>query len=116
MGFISFEYQKIGVDTAKIRFWFTFSPIEFAFGNFLIICLIHTLGLESMAQIGGLLSIFVISLSLFPSLINKHHPILTAIPSFFGFPVGFVMFTLTMSAIPSPKKIERSVSGIAGTA
>ena len=115
IGFIPFEYQRIGVDTAEVGFWFMLSPIGFAFGNFLTKRLVHQLGLESMAQLGGLLSIFAISALLLPSLISVSHPILIGIPSFFfGFSAGFVMATTTMGAIASAGELGGSASGIVG--
>ncbi len=115
IGFIPFEYQRIGVDTAEVGFWFMFSPIGFAFGNFLTKYLVHQIGLERMAQIGGVLSVFAISALLLPSLLSVSHPILIGIPSFFfGFSAGFVMATTTMGAIASAGELGGSASGIVG--
>lgn len=115
IGFIPFEYHRIGVDTAEVGLWFMLSPIGFAFGNFLTKHLVHQLGLEKMAQLGGLLSVFAISALLLPSLIGVSHPILIGIPSFFfGFSAGFVMATTTIGAIASAGELGGSASGIVG--
>ena len=92
-----------------------FSPIGFAFGNFLTKHLVYQLGLEKMAQLGGLLPVFAISALLLPSLIGMSHPILIGIPSFFfGFSAGFVMATTTIGAIASAGELGGSASGIVG--
>ena len=105
----------MGVNTAEVGFWFMLNPIGFALGNFLTKHLVHKIGLERMAQLGSLLSVFAMSALLLPGLLSVSHPILIGLPSFFfGFSAGFVMATTTMGAISSAGELGGSASGIVG--
>ena len=115
IGFVPFEYVRIGVDTSEVGFWFMLIPVGYTFGNFLTKRFVHRIGIERMSQIGGLISVLAMSALLLPSLLGWKHPIMIAVPCFFfGFSSGFVIANATMGAIAAAGKIGGSASGIVG--
>jgi DHA1 family bicyclomycin/chloramphenicol resistance-like MFS transporter len=115
LGFFPFEYQRIGVESSEIGFWFIFGPLGFAVGNFFSRSFIQKWGIIKMAQIGGLLSFLAMTTLLLPSQLNWSHPILLGGPCLVsGFAAGFVMAPTTMGAIASTGKLGGSASGIIG--
>jgi DHA1 family bicyclomycin/chloramphenicol resistance-like MFS transporter len=117
IGFIPFEYQRIGVDNIEIGFWFVLIPCGYTLGNFITKNFVHHLGIERMSELGGLISIAATSALLLPSLLSWDHPALIAIPCFlFGFASGFVIANATMGAIAAAGRLGGSASGIVGAA
>ena len=115
IGFVPFEYVRIGVDTSEVGLWFMLIPFGYTFGNFLTKRFVHRIGIERMSQIGGLISMLAMSALLLPSLLGWKHPIMIAVPCFFfGFSSGFVIANATMGAIASAGKLGGSASGIVG--
>ena len=115
IGFVPFEYVRIGVDTSEVGLWFMLIPVGYTFGNFLTKRFVHRIGIERMSQIGGLISMLAMSALLLPSLLGWKHPIMIAVPCFFfGFSSGFVIANATMGAIASAGKLGGSASGIVG--
>ena len=115
IGFVPFEYVRIGVDTSEVGLWFMLIPFGYTFGNFLTKRFVHRIGIERMSQIGGLISMLAMSALLLPSLLGWKHPIMIAVPCFFfGFSSGFVIANSPMGAIASAGKLGGSASGIVG--
>ena len=115
VGFVPFEYQRIGVDNTEIGFWFVLIPCGYTLGNFITKNFVHRLGIERMSQIGGLIYMVATSALLLPSVVGWYHPTLIAIPCFlFGFASGFVIANSTMGAIAAAGKLGGSASGIVG--
>jgi DHA1 family bicyclomycin/chloramphenicol resistance-like MFS transporter len=115
IGFVPFEYVRIGVEASSVGFWFTLIPVGYTAGNFITKRFVQGLGLERMTLAGSALSLVAMSALLFPSLLGWRHPLLIGLPCLvFGISAGFVMANATMGAIASAGPLGGSASGMVG--
>jgi DHA1 family bicyclomycin/chloramphenicol resistance-like MFS transporter len=113
LGFVPFEYQRMGVDSAGVGFWFMLAPIGHALGNFFTIRFVHRLGIERMIQIGSLLTLLAVSALILPDLMSWNHPISIGIPCmFFGFTSGLAVNPAITSALAAAGDLAGSASGL----
>ena len=69
LGFVPFEYQRMGVDSAEVGLWFMAVPFGYALGNYFTQKFVHKFGIENLCQIGGWFSLpIIITFS------NSEHP------------------------------------------
>ena len=117
VGFISFEYIRIGVKPAEIGFWFMLNPCGYILGNYITKRYVGKFGIESMSQLGGCMcSISVVSLFL-PWTFDLNHPSLLGLSGLLlGFASGFVIANTTIGAMSSAGDSSGNASGVVGAA
>ena len=113
LGFVPFEYQRMGVDSAEVGLWFMAVPFGYALGNYFTQKFVHKFGIENLCQIGGWFSLPIIITFLIPSILDWVHPMLIGIPCLiFGFSSALLLSTANMGAIAAAGELGGSASGL----
>ena len=113
LGFIPFEYQRMGVDSTEVGFWFMLAPIGHALGNFFTIRFVQRLSLERMILLGSLLTLLAISALMLPNLMSWNHPTSIGIPCMlFGFTSALAVNPSITSAVSAAGDLAGSASGL----
>ena len=113
LGFVPFEYQRMGVDSAEVGFWFMTVPFGYTLGNYFTQKFVHKFGIENLCQIGAWLSLLIIITFLLPSILDWNHPMLIGIPCLiFGFSSALLLSTANMGAVAAAGELGGSASGL----
>ena len=113
LGFVPFEYQRTGVDSAEVGFWFMTVPFGYTLGNYFTQIFVHKFGIENLCQIGAWLSLLIIITFLLPSILDWNHPMLIGIPCLiFGFSSALLLSTANMGAVAAAGELGGSASGL----
>ena len=117
VGFISFEYSRIGATASEIGFWFMLNPCGYILGNYITKRYVSRFGIEPMAQFGGCMCLVSVMSLLLPWVLDFNHPfILSMSGMLLGFASGFVIANTTIGAISSAGDSSGNASGIVGAA
>ncbi len=115
IGFVPYEYSRLGLSPGEIGVWFASTPVGYMFGNFITRWMAKKLGLESMTFIGSticFLSTVLLFLMTIGELLN---PFLISFTGMvMGFSAGLVIPNATMGAIASAGRLAGSASGFTG--
>ena len=113
LGFVPFEYHRMGVDSTELGFWFMLAPIGHALGNFFTIRFVQHLGLERMILLGSLLTLLAISALMLSNLMSWNHPTSIGIPCMlFGFTSALAVNPSITSAVSAARDLAGSASGL----
>ena len=55
IGFVPYEYSRLGLSPGEIGGWFAATPVGYMFGNFITRWMAQKWGLESMTLIGSII-------------------------------------------------------------
>ena len=115
IGFVPYEYSRIGLSSGEIGVWFATTPVGYMFGNFITRWMAKKLGLESMTFIGSTIC-FLSTVLLFLMTIGElRNPFLISFTGMvMGFSAGLVIPNATMGAIASAGRLAGSASGFTG--
>lgn len=117
VGFISFEYSRIGATASEIGFWFMLNPCGYILGNYITKRYVGRFGIEPMAQFGGCMCLVSVVSLLLPWVLDLDHPfILSMSGMLLGFASGFVIANTTIGAMSSAGDSSGNASGIVGAA
>ena len=117
VGFISFEYSRIGATASEIGFWFMLNPCGYILGNYITKRYVSRFGIEPMAQFGGCMCLVSVVSLLLPWVLDLNHPfILSMSGMLLGFASGFVIANTTIGAMSSAGDSSGNASGIVGAA
>ena len=117
VGFISFEYSRIGATASEIGFWFMLNPCGYILGNYITKRYVGRFGIEPMAQFGGCMCLVSVVSLLLPWVLDLDHPfILSMSGMLLGFASGFVIANTTIGAMSSAGNSSGNASGIVGAA
>ena len=117
VGFISFEYSRIGATASEIGFWFMLNPCGYILGNYITKRYVGRFGIEPMAQFGGCMCLVSVVSLLLPWVLDLNHPfILSMSGMLLGFASGFVIANTTIGAMSSAGDSSGNASGIVGAA
>ena len=117
VGFISFEYSRIGATASEIGFWFMLNPCGYILGNYITKRYVSRFGIEPMAQFGGCMCLVSVVSLLLPWVLDLDHPfILSMSGMLLGFASGFVIANTTIGAMSSAGDSSGNASGIVGAA
>ena len=117
VGFISFEYSRIGETASEIGFWFMLNPCGYILGNYITKRYVSRFGIEPMAQFGGCMCLVSVVSLLLPWVLDLNHPfILSMSGMLLGFASGFVIANTTIGAMSSAGDSSGNASGIVGAA
>ena len=117
VGFISFEYIRIGVKPAEIGFWFMLNPCGYILGNYITKRYVGKFGIESMAQLGGCMCLISVVSLFVPWTFDLNHPSLLGLFGLLlGFASGFVIANTTIGAMSSAGDSSGNASGVVGAA
>ncbi len=115
IGFVPYEYSRLGLSTGEIGFWFAATPVGYMIGNFITRWKAQKWGLESMTLIGSIISFLSIVLLFVMTMGEFQNPFLISFTGMvMGFSAGLVIPNATMGAIASAGKLAGSASGFAG--
>ncbi|MAE16424.1 MAG: MFS transporter [Deltaproteobacteria bacterium] len=115
IGFLPYEYARLGVGMGETGFWFVITPLGYMLGNLGTRQFVHRIGLERLILIGSLISLLASSALLGVSQFPDRTPLMIAIPCMvFGVSGGLVIPNGTMGAIAIAKQLGGSASGITG--
>ena len=117
VGFISFEYIRIGVKPAEIGFWFMLNPCGYILGNYITKRYVGKFGIESMSQLGGYMCLISVVSLFVPWTFDLNHPSLLGLSGLLlGFASGFVIANTTIGAMSSAGDSSGNASGVVGAA
>ena len=117
VGFISFEYIRIGVKPAEIGFWFMLNPCGYILGNYITKRYVGKFGIESMSQLGGFICLISTVLLFLPWTFDLNHPSILGLSGLLlGFASGFVIANTTIGAMSSAGNSSGNASGVVGAA
>ena len=117
VGFISFEYIRIGVKPAEIGFWFMLNPCGYILGNYITKRYVGKFGIESMSQLGGCMCLISVISLFVPWTFDLNHPSLLGLSGLLlGFASGFVIANTTIGAMSSAGDSSGNASGVVGAA
>ena len=117
VGFISFEYIRIGVKPAEIGFWFMLNPCGYILGNYITKRYVGKFGIESMSQLGGCMCLISVVSLFLPWTFDLNHPSLLGLSGLLlGFASGFVIANTTIGAMSSAGDSSGNASGVVGAA
>lgn len=115
IGFLPYEYARLGVGMGETGFWFAMTPVGYMFGNLCTKKFTPKLGVEVMMLIGSFICLLASSLLLGVSQYPERTPIMLALPCVvFGLSAGMVIPNGTMGAIAVAGRLGGSASGITG--
>ena len=117
VGFISFEYIRIGVKPAEIGFWFMLNPCGYILGNYITKRYVGKFGIEPMSQLGGFICLISAVLLFLPWTFDLNHPSILGLSGLLlGFASGFVIANTTIGAMSSAGNSSGNASGVVGAA
>ena len=117
VGFISFEYIRIGVKPAEIGFWFMLNPCGYILGNYITKRYVGKFGIEPMSQLGGFICLISVVLLFLPWTFDLNHPSILGLSGLLlGFASGFVIANTTIGAMSSAGNSSGNASGVVGAA
>ena len=117
VGFISFEYSRIGATASEIGFWFMLNPCGYILGNYITKRYVSRFGIEPMAQFGGCMCLGSVMSLLLHWVLDLNNPfILSMSGMLLGFASGFVIANTTIGAMSSAGNSSGNASGIVGAA
>ena len=115
IGFLPYEYARLGVGMGETGIWFALTPVGYMFGNLCTKKFTPKLGVETMMLIGSFICLLASSLLLGVSQYPERTPIMLALPCMvFGLSAGIVIPNGTMGAIAVAGRLGGSASGITG--
>ena len=115
IGFVPYEYSRLGLSPGEIGVWFAATPVGYMFGNFITRWMAQKWGLESMTLIGSIISFLSIFLLFLMTMGELQNPFLISFTGMvMGFSAGLVIPNATMGAIASAGRLAGSASGFAG--
>ena len=115
LGFLPYEYARLGVGTGATGLWFALTPLGYMIGNLCTKRFTPKLGVEVMMLIGSILCLLVACTLFGVSQYPERTPVMLALPCvFFGLSAGMVIPNGTMGAIAIAGRLGGSASGIAG--
>ena len=113
LGFVPFEYQRIGIDSVEIGLWFMTVPMGFLVGNHLTKTYVHKIGIENFSLIGSFTTLLIITTFLLPNILGWKHEMLIGIPCLiFGISSAVLLTTASMGAVAAAGKLGGSASGL----
>ncbi len=115
IGFIPYEYARLGVGAGETGVWFALTPLGYMAGNFCTRQFTRRAGIEAMLLIGSLVCLLAAGMLLVVSQMPDRTPLMITVPCMvFGVSAGLVIPNGTMGAIGVAGRLGGSASGIAG--
>jgi len=115
IGFVPYEYSRLGLSPGEIGVWFAATPVGYMFGNFITRWMAQKWGLESMTLIGSIICFLSIGLLFLMTMGELQNPFLISFTGLvMGFSAGLVIPNATMGAIASAGRLAGSASGFTG--
>ncbi len=113
LGFVPFEYQRIGIDSVEIGLWFMTVPMGFLVGNHLTKTYVHKIGIENFSLIGSFTTLLIMITFLLPNILGWKHEMLIGIPCLiFGISSAVLLTTASMGAVAAAGELGGSASGL----
>ena len=114
-GILPYHYEALGQSALAFGFWFSIMPIGFFIGNFINRRYLVMRGIEIIAFIGSLVTLFSMIILFFAAYLGELSPVTIAFPcGLFGFGNGILISNATIGAISAAGKYAGTGSGFTG--
>ena len=115
LGFLPYQYARLGVSPAEFGIWFALTPVSFIIGNIVNRYYFIERGIERAAMLGCMLTLVSVLAMYATQFAGMAYPLAIALPCcLFGFSNGIVISNTVVGAIHASGDHAGTGSGLLG--